>query len=303
MIRVTHVAPTHVDLLYAQGLHQNNRRHAKPPFIIGSDFAGIVVQSHPSSRFQIGQAVCGSSPGAFAEYLVINAFKGAAGIRHVPMAWTAREACAVGASGVISLGAFKSAGGVKPNSWVLVTGASGGLGVQALQIAKAKGAKVICLAGSAEKAEMLVKLGAHACLRYDLGDWETDVKIITNGEGVDLIYDAVGLVKSSLRCCKYGAKVVIVGFAGRYGEMEHVGMNRILLKGASVIGYVSPDHSCFVHKFAHTLTRGLENMGIEIRKQSEYYGVSSTRWCKKVRSRQSYTQKPTMASRLSLKPC
>ncbi|KIW01371.1 uncharacterized protein PV09_07139 [Verruconis gallopava] len=242
VIRTTHISPTHVDLLYARGLHQNNRRHAKPPFTLGSDFAGVVVSAPPGSGFAKGDQVYGGSFGAYAEYVVIDLKKRTGVVRKVPKGWTAAEACSVGASGATSLGCFWWAGPVREGSWVLVTGATGGLGTMAVQIAKKLGAKVVALVGKDKRKETMMKdLGVDQCVRYDLPNWEDKVKEATGG-GVDLVYDAVGMVESSLKCCRYAGRVVIVGFAGRGGDIEKVRMNRILLKSAAVFGYRFGEH-------------------------------------------------------------
>jgi len=85
---------------------------------------------------------------------------------------------------------------------------------------------------------MLKSVGVDACVSYKEKAWEKKVQDISQG-GVSVVYDAVGMVESSLRCCKFGGTVVIVGFAGRGGDMEKLKVNRILLKGAGVVGYVS----------------------------------------------------------------
>jgi NADPH:quinone reductase-like Zn-dependent oxidoreductase len=236
LIRVTHVSPTHVDILYAQGKHQNNRTIAKPPFTLGTDFAGIIVAVPTRSDFQPGDQVYGSYFGAFAEYVAVH--PGLGSIRRVPPNWSPAEACAVGSSGAISLGCFYRTGAIEKGSWVLVTGASGGLGVVACQIARALGAKVVALVGDDEKAEVLRGLGVEACVNYREDKWEKKVVEISGG-GVSMVYDGVGLVEQSLRCCRFGGTVVVVGFASRGGEMERLQVNRVLLKGASVLGYVS----------------------------------------------------------------
>ncbi|KAE9971362.1 hypothetical protein EG328_005723 [Venturia inaequalis] len=243
IIKVTHISPNHVDLLYAQGLHQNNKRHAKPPFTLGTDFAGTVLSPGLSS-FSRGDAVYGSHFGAFCQYIIVDISKGeGGGIRRVPKSWSGREACAVGSSGATSLGCFLKAGGVKRGEWVLVTGATGGLGVMAVQIARALGGRVIALVGpESGKTRVLKSLGVEVCVRYDLPDWEEEVKKATGGEGVNLVYDAVGMVESSLKCCAYNGRVVIVGFAGRHGDIEKVRANRMLLKSASVMGYRFGEH-------------------------------------------------------------
>lgn len=242
VIKVTHISPTHVDLLYARGLHQNNRRHAKPPFTLGMDFAGVVVSGPQSSGFVKGDKVYGATFGAYAEYVVIDLKKGTGSVRKVPKGWTSAEACSVGASGATSLGCFLRAGPIKEGSWVLVTGATGGLGTMAVQIAKRMGGRVVALVGKdKQKEKMLKSLGADQCVRYDQQNWEEKVKEVTGG-GVDLVYDAVGMVESSLKCCRFSGRVVIVGFAGRGGDIEKVRMNRILLKSAAVMGYRFGEH-------------------------------------------------------------
>jgi NADPH2:quinone reductase len=242
LIRITHVSPTHVDLLYARGLHQNNKRHAKPPFTLGMDFAGVVAKAPASSSFKIGDRVYGSAFGAFAEYVALDLSKGAGGVRKIPKTWTSRDACSVGASGSTSLGSFQRGGGIKKGSWVLVTGATGGLGVMACQIAKAMGGRVVAIVGKEkEKSDMLKRIGVEACVRYDEPAWEERVKEATGG-GVDLVYDGVGMIESCLKCCNYGGRVVVVGFAGRDSDIENIRANRILLKSAAVLGYRFGEH-------------------------------------------------------------
>ncbi|KAH7402464.1 zeta-crystallin [Pyrenochaeta sp. MPI-SDFR-AT-0127] len=233
-IKITHAAVTHVDLLYAQGLHQNNQRHVKPPFILGTEFSGIVTDSPSNSSFKPGTRVFGGGLGAYAEEICVNE----ASVRHVPTQWTNAEACAVGASGAVSYGALISVSQLKAGETVLVLGASGGLGVMAVQIAKAVGAKVIAVVGDKEKAEMIKSIGADAVVDYHEEKWEDRVKELTSdGEGVDVVYDGIGAVESGVKCLKYRGRLVIVGFAARDGNIENIRANRILLKSVMVHGY------------------------------------------------------------------
>jgi NADPH:quinone reductase-like Zn-dependent oxidoreductase len=83
-------------------------------------------------------------------------------------------------------------------------------------------------------------LGAGEVVGYNLPRWEGRVKeLMEGGEGVDVVCDAVGAVESGLKCLKYRGRVVIVGFAGRGDRIEEVKANGILLKAATVVGYVS----------------------------------------------------------------
>jgi NADPH:quinone reductase-like Zn-dependent oxidoreductase len=235
-IKITHAAITHVDLLYAQGLHQNNRRHVKPPFILGNEFSGVVIESRPDSSFTPGTRVFGGGLGAYAEEICVNEES----VNRVPERWTNAEACAVGASGAVSYGALISVAQLKSGETALVLGASGGLGVMAVQIAKAVGAKVIAVVGDDEKAEMVKRIGADAAVNYHDEKWEEKVKALSSdGQGVDVVYDGIGAVQSGIKCLRYRGRLVIVGFAARGGNIENIPANRILLKSVMVHGYVS----------------------------------------------------------------
>ncbi|KAH7078449.1 hypothetical protein FB567DRAFT_502623 [Paraphoma chrysanthemicola] len=233
-IRITHAAITHVDLLYAQGLHQNNRRHVKPPFILGNEFAGIVTSAPPNSSFKPGTRVFGNGLGSYAQSICVPE----TAVRLVPEQWSLAEACAVGASGAVSYGALVGVANVKKGETVLVLGASGGLGVMAIQIAKALGAKVIAVVGSLEKANVVRSSGADGVVDYHEENWEEKVKTLTkDGEGVDVVYDGIGAVESGVKCLKYRGRLVILGFAARDGNVENIRANRILLKSVMVHGY------------------------------------------------------------------
>ena len=235
-VQITHAAVTHVDLLYAQGLHQNNKRHVTPPFILGTEFAGIVISAPPSSAIKPGTRVFGGGLGAFAEQICVAEDS----VRRVPQQWSNAEACAVGASGAVSYGALHGVAHLRAGESVCVLGASGGLGVMAVQIAKACGAHVIAVVGSDVKADMVRRIGADEVVSYTEPRWEDAVRGKSPGaRGVDVVYDAIGAVESGIRCLKYRGRLVIVGFAAREGKMENVRANRILLKSAMVHGYVS----------------------------------------------------------------
>ncbi|KIV89351.1 hypothetical protein PV10_08926 [Exophiala mesophila] len=235
VVTITHSALNHVDLLYARGLHQNNHIGlVKPPFTLGLEFAGIVKSAPPQSGFKAGDKVWGSSVGCFAEQIAVPAKN----LQRLPAGWSLRDAAGLGAGTVpVSYGALVRVGGLKKGQVVLVHAAAGGLGVAAVQIAKAIGAKVIGTVGSEEKAVPIRKLGILGVVRYDQEGWEKEVLKLTDGVGVDSIYDTVGLVSKSLRCLKFGGNIVIAGFAGLGGKMETLAMNRVLLRGAKLLGY------------------------------------------------------------------
>lgn len=121
---------------------------------------------------------------------------------------------------------------------MLVHAAAGGLGIMAVQIGKAVGARVIATAGSPEKLDVAKRFGADDCVNYSSPEWWNEVLALTNGSGVDVVYDPVGLGDKSLKCVKQKGRILIIGFAGTEGNLEKIAMNRVLLKQAQIIGYV-----------------------------------------------------------------
>jgi len=236
LVDVTHAGLNHVDLLYARGKHQNNHSGlVVPPFILGLEFAGIVASAPTSSRFRAGDHVWGGGVGAFAEQISIKE----SALQRLPDGWSLEDAAGLGAATApVSYGALVHVAKVQDGETVLVHAAAGGLGVAAVQIARAMGARVIGTVGSMEKAGVVRKLGVDLVIRYDEPEWEKKVLKATGGKGVHVVFDTVGLVEKSLRCLRYGGRIVVAGFAGLEGNMEKLAMNRILLKGAVVLGYV-----------------------------------------------------------------
>ncbi len=110
----------------------------------------------------------------------------------------------------------------------------------AIQISKAVGARVIATAGSQAKLDVAEACGADECVNYETNpEWWKEVLELTNGSGVDVVYDPVGLVGKSLKCLKQKGRILVVGFAGTEGNIEKIATNRMLLRQAQIIGYVS----------------------------------------------------------------
>ena len=134
-----------------------------------------------------------------------------------------------------SYAALVTRAGVKRRDWVLVHAAAGGVGLAAVQVAKAFGATVIATAGSARKLEVAKSYGADFGIDYNQKGWEEEVKKLTpRGKGVDIVFDPVGMVEKSLKCTVWNGRVLIIGFAA--GNIEKVAMNRVLLKNVSLVG-------------------------------------------------------------------
>lgn len=118
---------------------------------------------------------------------------------------------------------------------MLVHAAAGGVGLAAVQIAKAFGAFVIATAGTQHKLDVARSFGADFVVDYRAKDWFEQVRNHTpHKRGVDIVFDPVGLVADSMKCIAWNGRVLVVGFAA--GSIEKVATNRILLKNVSVVG-------------------------------------------------------------------
>jgi NADPH2:quinone reductase len=209
-----------------------------PPFTLGLEFAGTVISSPTgtSPTFKPGDRVFGGHLGSYAEYISVPASH----LRRIPSHWDFASAAGLAATAPVSYGALITRGKLKKGEAVLVHAAAGGLGLMAVQIAKAAGARVIATASTKEKLDVARRFGADECVDYaENMEWWKEVLQLTNGRGVDVVYDPVGLVDKSLKCLKHKGRVLVVGFAGIDGEMEKIATNRVLLKQAQLIGYVS----------------------------------------------------------------
>jgi len=236
LIKIIAAGVNFVDTLYARGKHQNNRSLVRPPFTLGLEFAGEVVSAPLNSPFQPGDTVFGNKVGSYAEYITVS-LSDAGQLDRVPQGWKPTDAAGLGATLPVSYGALLLAGAPKKGATLLVHSATGGLGVMAVQLGVALGYKVLGTAGSPSKCDYAKSYGAADCFDYNDKSWPQHVLKATDGVGVDVIFDPVGLVDLSLKCIAFQGKVLVVGFAGREGNMEKIAMNRVLLKQVSLIGY------------------------------------------------------------------
>ena len=182
-------------------------------------------------KFKKGDRVFGSSQGAFADKIALHEEK----ILAVPDAWSFFEAAGLFVTAPTSYCALVIRAGVKAGDYVLIHAAAGGVGLAAVQVAKAFGAKVIATAGTKHKLDIARAYGADYAIDYRQKDWPDQVRNLTpDGRGVDIVYDSVGLLALSMKCAAWNCRLLVVGFAG--GEIEKLAVNRILLKNVSVVG-------------------------------------------------------------------
>ncbi len=125
---------------------------------------------------------------------------------------------------------------LQPGEVLLVHGAAGGVGLAAVEVGKALGARVIATAGGADKGKLAVEHGAEAAIDYREEDIKERVKALTGGRGADVVFDPVGgaVFDASLRCTAWSGRLLTIGFAA--GEVPQVPANLLLVKNLSVIG-------------------------------------------------------------------
>lgn len=141
-----------------------------------------------------------------------------------------------------SLHALKDRANIQPGETLAVLGASGGVGQAAVEIGKAMGARVIACASSEDKLEFCRTLGADETLNYTDEDLKTRLKELSDGKGVDVVYDPVGadLAEPALRAIGWKGRFLVVGFAG--GGIPKIPLNLALLKGCQIVGVFWGDH-------------------------------------------------------------
>jgi len=219
------------DILIIQGKYQ-----MKPPlpFSPGHEVAGIALAVGAGvTRVHQGQRVFAMIElGAYAERAVADDTR----VFAIPDTMSYEEAAAFALVNQTSYSALVHRAQMQPGEWLLVHAAAGGVGLAAVQIGKALGARVIATAGTAAKLEIARQSGADVLVDYRTEDWVERVKRVTDGHGADVIYDPVGgdVFDGSSKCIAFEGRLLVVGFAG--GRIPSIAANRILLKNMSVVG-------------------------------------------------------------------
>ncbi|KAG0348171.1 hypothetical protein BG004_005827 [Podila humilis] len=242
------------------------------------DFAGVVTAVHADAKspFKVGDRVFGSTQGCYAEKLCCNPKT----LLPIPKNLSFEQAAGLFITYPTSYVALAVRAQLKAGEWCLVHAAAGGVGIVAVQIARALGAKVIATAGTSEKLEIALKNGADHAVNYRDKDWAAQVLKITGGKGADVIYDPVGLINDSLRCAAWCARVLVVGFAA--GTIEKIPANRILLKNISVVGvhwgaYAKYDPATMAQVWTDLLQMFAEDKLVPVIYEKVYQGLESVK--------------------------
>ena len=225
------------DILQVQGKYQ-----VKPPlpFAPGAEVAGVVdAVGEGVTAYRVGDAVVATP--------MMNGMAGytcarADATHPLPRGMSFAEGAALPIVYQTSFFALRDRGQLRAGEWLLVHAGASGVGMAAIQLGRAWGARVIATAGSEEKLAFARAQGAEIALSYNDAAWVEQVKQITGGAGADVIYDPVGgdVFDLSSKCIAPFGRLLVVGFAS--GRIPSIAANRVLLKNMSVVGVLWGNH-------------------------------------------------------------
>jgi NADPH2:quinone reductase len=213
-----------------------NKYQVKPPlpFSPGSEMSGIVKEvGEGVTRVRPGDRVLAfTTYGAFAEEVKTQESR----LLPIPEGMDFPTASAFILTYGTSDHALSDRGALKAGETLLVLGAAGGVGLAAVDIGKAIGARVIACASTDEKLAVCRQHGADETINYAAEDLRERIKALTGGRGVDVVYDAVGgaYTEPALRSIAWRGRLLVVGFAA--GEIPKIPLNLTLLKGCAIVG-------------------------------------------------------------------
>ncbi|KQN27075.1 NADPH:quinone oxidoreductase [Sphingomonas sp. Leaf34] len=228
LVRMRAASLNYPDLLMTRGEYQ-----LKPPlpFVPGMEAAGEVIEADPTSGFASGdRVVCGTRLDAFAEILACDA----SAARAIPARLDYAQAASIGVAYLTAYVGLVRLGALATDDWVLVHGATGGVGLAAVDLAQSLGARVIATSRSPEKLQIVADAYSPAATLPAPG-FRAAVRDLTGG-GADIVVDPVGgdVFDESTRCTAFGGRLLVVGFAS--GRIATLPTNIALIKGFSMIG-------------------------------------------------------------------
>lgn len=229
-VAVAFAGLNYVDALFVQGRYQIK---PPPPFVPGSEVAGVVVEvAEDVATLAVGDRVVASvGLGGYAAEVVVAA----SGATVIPDGLSLAAAAGMTQSYSTALYALRDRAHVSAGEVVLVLGAGGGVGVASVQVALALGARVLAVASSDAKKQLALAAGAEVVLEADPATLKDAAREAAGG-GVDVVVDPVGdaFTEPALRSLGYLGRLLVIGFAG--GEIPSVPVNQVLLRNRSLIG-------------------------------------------------------------------
>ncbi|MGX1198785.1 NADPH2:quinone reductase [Parvibaculum sp. MBR-TMA-1.3b-4.2] len=232
LVRVRACGVNFADSLVLKGKYQ-----VQPdlPFSPGAEVAGTVLKlGEGVSGLKVGQRVAGMcGNGGYAE----EALMPASGVVPLPVEMPDEVAAAFPIAYGTSHLALKHRGRLKKGETLVVHGAAGGVGLTAVEIGKALGARVIATASTPEKLEIARKHGADELVDSSTEDLRERIKGLTGGKGANVIYDPVGgdVFDASLRAIAFEGRLIVIGFAG--GRVPQIPANHLMVKNVDAIGF------------------------------------------------------------------
>jgi NADPH2:quinone reductase len=230
LVRVSAGAANLPDVLLCRGEYQ-----VKPglPFSPGIELVGTVVAlGEGAEGVAVGERVVGSKIGVLSEYAVLPA----SDLWAAPASLSDAEAAGLTIAYQTAWFGLHRRAALQPGEWLLVHAAAGGVGLAAVQLGVATGARVIGVVGSEAKAAVAREAGAETVLVRGVDDLVAGVKAATGGHGADVVFDPVGgtAFEASTKCIAFEGRLIVVGFAG--GTIPAVPAGHVLVKNYSVIG-------------------------------------------------------------------
>jgi NADPH:quinone reductase len=230
VVRVEYAALNFMDTLIVAGKYQ-----VKPtlPFSPAGEFSGVVASTAHDSGFEPGDRVVGfCGYGAAREEISVEAGR----LARLPDGLASDVAAGLPVAYGTTLHALRQRAALSAGETLVVLGASGGVGLAAVEIGAALGARVIACASSEAKAALAQSLGANETINYAARDLRTELKRLCGERGADVVYDPVGgaLTEPALRSLGWGGRLLVIGFAS--GDIPRIPLNLPLLKGCSIVG-------------------------------------------------------------------
>jgi NADPH2:quinone reductase len=235
LVRVQAAAVNFPDVLLVANRYQIS---VPPPFVPGSEFAGVIDEvTSDSTGFAIGDRVTGTGLfGAFAERVAVPV----AGLSRIPDGIDSPTAAAFGVAHRTAYHTLRSVARVSTGDELVVLGAGGGVGLAAVQLGAALGARVTAVASSSEKLAVAKNYGATSLINHRDVDLRAGLRD-SLPDGADAVVDPVGgdLSEPALRSLRRGGRFVTVGYAS--GVIPRIPLNLVLVKGIQIVGFQFQD--------------------------------------------------------------
>jgi NADPH2:quinone reductase len=231
LVDVSAAAVIFPDTLMLEGKYQYS---APPPYVPGGEVAGVVIGVGDGvTGWSVGDRVLGAlgATGGYAELAAISA----ASARRLPESVDFAAAAGLNYAYGTTLYALQHRGALREGETLVILGAGGSVGLSAVEIGKIMGARVIAAASTEEKLDVCRQRGADETINYSTEDLKNRAKELTDGKGVDVVYDCVGgdYAEQALRAIAWEGRILVIGFTA---GIPSIPLNLTLLKSCQIVG-------------------------------------------------------------------